>query len=360
MGTKLSAALVGPDFQGEATAIEIDGQRLSFAAVDLPSPELDASGVHKHHVLVAKRAMSCSFRDRAVLRRFAHRLAFTGELGCGFGSELVGEVVALGDAVTSLAVGDRVLVRCTYPRPEGTHRIPGVPTGQASNRFEILPAGNLVTLPEGVSIDVAAGLPIAAQTGFGMLRRLLSSGERALVTAGRSITSLVAIQLLRQAGWNVTVVTGSEGVEARLRELGAVEVLAGRTVDELGAYFRSLDPGEKFDVVVDPFADVYMEAVLPALRLGGHYVSCGFAAQGIALDRELPVSRIMPRVIGHNLTLHGQCLGNDDDLDAALEAIEAGRLTVPIDSVWTLDQLGDFLDRSFVAADRFGKVILRY
>ena len=62
----------------------------------------------------------------------------------------------------------------------------------------------------------------------------------------------------------------------------------------------------------------------------------------------------------HNLQLIGNCLGSVDDLRRALADHLGGRLDVTIDSVHGDGNVGTFLDRTFNAADRFGKVVYRY
>jgi hypothetical protein len=62
----------------------------------------------------------------------------------------------------------------------------------------------------------------------------------------------------------------------------------------------------------------------------------------------------------NNITVYGNCLGSASDLAEAIAAYAALATAIPCDSVLTIEDGVEFVARSFTAADRFGKVILRY
>ena len=70
--------------------------------------------------------------------------------------------------------------------------------------------------------------------------------------------------------------------------------------------------------------------------------------------------RVLWEAIQKNAQIIGTCLGLTVDLQQAIEDYTTGDLEVVIDSVYDGQQAGGFLDRSFNAGDRFGKVVYRY
>jgi NADPH:quinone reductase-like Zn-dependent oxidoreductase len=342
------------------SAVDVAGHRLTLALAEMPDPNYDARAPENADwVLVRVRAFSLNYRDRAILCGQAVPSADPGQ---GFGSELVAEVVALGAAVPSLRVGQRVITTLAWPEaPPGA--VPGIATNAASRELQAFHHGKLVPVPDDMSDDVAAGFALGAQTAFSMVRRAAATpGERVLLTSACSNTSLFALRALRRVGARVFATTSSavgapllEDVRAErvvhLAERGNLEPVAD-LASELGG----------FDAVVDPFSDIHLHQAVKFLRFFGRYVTCGLAAQGLP-PADQPAGdwrETLADAIVRNVTLIGNCLGSKEDLDAALAAWAAGELDVTIDSVHSGSAIGEFVERTFNAPDRLDKVIYRY
>ena len=226
-------------------------------------------------------------------------------------------------------------------------------------------------MPDTMSFVEGAAFTIGAQTSYGMIRRLAPKvGSTALVTAGRSNTSLFLINALRARGVRVFALSSSRQHFERLRSLGVEEVFnpgmltkkfAGK--EPIVAVARKLGG---FDHVFDPFFDIYMSRVLVLLAFGGSYISCGLYNQyqeAIGLEMPHVMSDYKEAILcalKNNLRIQGNRLGVKGDLRKALSDFEAGSLPLVIDSNYTGDEVGDFLLRTYVSADRFGKVIYSY
>jgi NADPH:quinone reductase-like Zn-dependent oxidoreductase len=365
------------------TCREVAGSRVRVRALattrvgehDIPCgvvelPDIDPT-VTGRRVLVRKRAFSCNYRDRARIVCLATRV--TTPACYVVGSELAGVVVAVGPDVTSLRVGDRVIASGSVPMEtcdgrvlagaelaaEGLH--PGLPTNHASTELEIVHEYQLVAIPPAMSDVDAAAFSVGAQTAYGLARRArLDRGERALVLAGTSNTSLFLVQALAGRGVAVDVVTTRPHLAPRLAALGADRVL---TRDGLA--------GAAYTAVFDPYFDLHLPWVLDHVAHGGAYYTCGLAEQSpgaapalsgsaVAGARPPSLRAVVQRAMAGNLALVGHCLGRRADLERALADHAAGRLRVPIDTVVDDGDVPTFFHRTFAAPDRFGKVVYPY
>ena len=353
----------------EAVArFHIDAFPLWCGMIITPAPDFDPNAAeNRARVLVRKRAFSCDYRDKGLLLRGlqgAHKHAFVS-----IGSEFVGEVVAKGADVTGLAVGDRVMGDNHYigAGDAGREYAEGVPTNAASQEYQAFHPGKLIIVPPEMPDEVAAAFSIGAQTAYSMARKLaVALGANVLVTAAKSNTSLFSINALKKRGVNVYATSTSSRCEPELKTLGVQELfvvdpmLGWAGQERLQAVAREIGG---FDGVIDPFFDLHLGSAVAVLAAGGRYVTCGHYDQYLGLiGRESPyprpdLLRTISSAILKNVQIIGNCIGLTDDLRQAIMDYVAGDLTVQIDSVYDGERIGDFLDRSFNARDRFGKVV---
>jgi NADPH:quinone reductase-like Zn-dependent oxidoreductase len=342
---------------------------IHFAIVPSPTPEFDPEK-NPSKVLIRVRSFSCNFRDQSVLFTIAAK-----NDPCFFpiGSDFAGEVLQVGAAVTDFTVGDRVIMNGSYFGIflDGKRPVQGLPTNRGSVEVQSIDQSRLIKIPERMPFSVAGAFSIGAQTSYSMIRKLgVTPGSNVLVTAARSNTSLFAINALRHTGANVYALTTSGEYVDRFLRLGAKDVISvDRNVDNLlldrrmALLARSLGG---FDAIIDPFFDLYLAKVLPLLKAGGRYTTCGIWDQfQSSLGKADAVGNrryedALCHALVNNSQIIGNCLGSTEDLQRAVEDYEAGRLDVLIDSVFSGNQVGDFITRSFDASDRFGKVVYEY
>src|SRR6266568_4852616 len=336
-----SVVICGPELPSSAgrdavRAVSIDGVRVPCGVIVTADRAFDHDApANAEKVLVRVRRFSCNYRDKGFVLRAAARLP--ADRCFAIGSEFVGDVVAVGTGVERVRPGDRVMGDNSYPH--GARG--GVPTNGASREYLVLHEDKVIAVPAGMPDDVAAAFSLGAQTAFSMVARLAPQrGDRVLVTAARSNTSLFAMAALHARGVEVHLVTSSAGHVDQLRARGASEVY-----------------------VVDPFFDLHLHHVLPLMRNGARYVTCGFQAQrGVNPDAAAANASAHAAIcmaIVNNVSIIGNCLGLRTHLEQALAAYDTGKLEVAIDSVFAGDAAG-FLARTFTAADRFGKVVYAY
>ena len=352
------------------TAIDVDGVRTTCGVVGTPVPTFDVTDpAFARMVRIRVRAFSCNYRDKALILQMA-----TAGRADGFyviGSEFAGEVVDTGSEVTRVVIGDRVIADNCWPDRKPVGWSPGIPTNHASKEYLVLREEKVARIPASMPDDVAAAFAIGAQTTYSMIRKLdASSGSCVLVTAARSNTSLFAIAALRAHGATVYATTTSSSSADALRALGVERVFcvdprADTFLDHAELKATALELGG-FDGVLDPFFDLHLAKSLPVVRNGGRYTTCGFYDQYLRITGgEFPASSpnytaaLQVAMVG-NIHIIGNCVGTSEDLDRALHDYNAGRLHVTVDSVYGGEDAGAFIDRTYNARDRFGKVIFQY
>jgi len=347
-------------------SVEIAGYEVRCGFVPVEPPTFDPGDEHRDGALVRVRTFSCNYRDRALTLWMSVLPRPRGFYLIG--SELGGEVVAVGDAVVNVRPGDRVMIDGYF----GTGTQPwGLPTNHTSRELQVLPARKLVVVPERMSDVEAAAFSVGAQTSYSMVRRGgIEPGANVLVTAATSNTSLFLAQAARNAGGDVTMTTGSEAKAERVRNFGFERVFVVPRDDapfdgtgDLADHARDL---EGFDAVLDPYFDLHLNRSLPVLASFGRYVTCGFERQfpeagttSMAPESVLD-SSVLARALERNVAIVANCLGSTADLEHAVDDFTKGRITVPIDSVMDADSPAAFLRRTFSDPDRFGKVVCRY
>ncbi|WP_231123585.1 NADPH:quinone oxidoreductase family protein [Nocardioides sambongensis] len=194
------------------------------------------------------------------------------------GVEVCGEVALLGDGVTGLAVGDRVI---------GS---PVLPHGGFAE-YAVLEAAAAFGAPDSLDDAQAASLFIGYQTGwFGLHRRAhLQQGETLLVHAAAGGVGSAAIQLGKAAGARVIGVVGGEAKAEVARALGA-DVVVDRYTQDFVEVVKAETGGRGADVVYDPVGgDTYRRST-KCIAFEGRIVVVGFAGgeiQSAALNHAL-------------------------------------------------------------------------
>jgi NADPH:quinone reductase-like Zn-dependent oxidoreductase len=279
------------------------------------------------------------------------------------GSDIAGAVDSVGPGVGGVTVGTRVVVDPSLdydwydgvsPGPNGPPRelrLIGEHTQGGFAEFCVVPAENLVAVPDSVPLETAAAASLVGVTAWRalMVRGGLRAGERVLVTGGSGGVSTMAIQVARLAGAEVFAVTsGSENV-ARAGELGAHVVYDRDEVDWGREVFRKT--GKKgVDLVLDSVGEAIWPSCLRALAVGGRLVTFG-ATTGAAGDTEIRL------VFWKQLSILGSTMGSPADYRKAMNLVFQGKVKPVIHSVLPLygaRRAHEMLE----AGEVFGKVVL--
>ncbi len=173
------------------------------------------------------------------------------------GLEVSGWISSLGEGVSGWQVGDAV---CALLGGGGYAEQVAVPAGQ------------LLPVPQGVSVVDAAALPEVACTVWSNVFTLagLRPGELLLVHGGSSGIGTMAIQLARQVGARVAVTAGSPEKLERCADLGA-QLLVNYRTEDFVERVREFEPAGA-DVVLDVVGAPYLARNLDVLATGGRLV----------------------------------------------------------------------------------------
>lgn len=192
------------------------------------------------------------------------------------GLECSGDVVALGEGVTQLTVGEHVVALLS---------------GGGYAEYVAVPVGQVALAPRGIDLVDAAGLMEVAATVWSnvFMMAKLQPGETLLAHGGASGIGTMAIQLGKAFGARVAVTVGSEEKAAFCRELGA-DVVVNYREDDFAEALAAQDV--RADVVLDIIGAKYLARNIATLNTAGRLVVIGM--QG-GITAELDLSRLLAK-----------------------------------------------------------------
>ena len=185
---------------------------------------------------------------------------------CVVGYEVSGVVDALGPGGGELAPGQRVLAMTHF----GGHA-----------DVVCVPAEQVLPIPDAMSFEVAAALPVTYLTAYHLLFRVavVRPGERVLVHMAAGGVGLAVLQLCRTVENLEIFGTASAAKHDVLRAEGCAHPIDYHATD-YAAEVRRLTGGEGVDIVLDPLGGPDWRKGLKLLRPGGRLVAFGFANAG--------------------------------------------------------------------------------
>ena len=284
---------------------------------------------------------------------FPHRL----------GSDIAGEIDAVGEGVKFAKVGMHVLVnpglscgvceKCLSGADNlcRSYRILGESAQGGYSRHVHVPEANVLPIPSRLSFTEAAAIPLCFLTAWQMVvrRGALRAGQTVLVQAAGSGVSSAAIQIAKVMGARVIATTGSDGKVERARALGADHVINYATTDFVTETKR-LTEKRGVDLVIEHVGGDIFEKSILATGWGGKVVTCG-ATIGHAPKIDLR------QIFFRQVQVLGSTMGSKADLFEVLRLVDAGALNPVIDRTFPLWQAAD-AHRVLEAREAFGKVVL--
>jgi NADPH2:quinone reductase len=263
------------------------------------------------------------------------------------GLEVAGEVVAIGDQVTTLAVGDRVCA---------------LTNGGGYAEYCTAPAPQCLPWPTGYDAIRAGAVPETAFTVWANLFQLggLTRGQTALVHGGTSGIGVTAIQLAHEFGARIFATAGSDDKCAACLELGADAAINYRTQD-FAAEVKTLTEGRGVNVILDMVGGPYMARNIRSLGMDGRLVLIAFL-QGSKVQ-EFDFVHVMVR----RLTITGSTMRPRTTAQKGAIAMElrekvwpvldAGRCPPVIHATFPLEQAAE-AHRLMESSQHIGKIML--
>jgi D-arabinose 1-dehydrogenase-like Zn-dependent alcohol dehydrogenase len=213
------------------------------------------------------------------------------KLPCVPGHEIAGTVVATGDAVDDLSIGDRVATtqrehvcgHCRYCRSGreplcaeqiflGDTRLNG---GYAE--YVAVDADNIVSVPDDVALDAAAVASCAIGTMLHAVRTVgrVAPGDRVLVTGAGGGLGVHGVQLAKRAGgWVIAQTTSAAKAEA-LKKYGADAVVVTARDGDFSADVKAVTDAEGVDCALDTVGTPVFTSTRRSLARGGRWVLIG-------------------------------------------------------------------------------------
>jgi NADPH:quinone reductase-like Zn-dependent oxidoreductase len=322
---------------------------------DIPEPRIGP-----YDVLVRVRACALNHLDLWVRRGLPN---MTVQFPHVPGSDIAGEIAKVGESVSNVHVGDKVLLAPGLSCGQCEHCIAGrdnfckdyvvfgtkVHGGYAE--FVKSPAVNAIPIPGNLSFEEAAAIPLVFLTAWHMLlgRAQLRPAEQVLVLGASSGVGSAAIQIAKATGARVIATAGSAPKLAKARELGADEAIlhAGEFAREV----KRLTNGRGVDVVFEHVGQATWEQSIYSLAPGGRLVTCG-ATTGF--DGKINLGYLFSR----HISILGSFMGSKAELFSALELFKRGLLKPTVDCVLPLERAAEAHAR-LENRQQFGKIVLR-
>ena len=320
----------------KAAVLGENGVEVREVAKPVPAP---------NEVLVRVRASSLNRADLAIAA--GHQHGRIGGLGARLGLECAGEVEAVGSEVEGFRPGDRVMGSAAGGYAEYAvtdwgrlHRIPG----------------NNMTYAQAACLPVALQTMHNAVVTAGRLKR----GETLLITGASAGVGLMGMQIGKAMGATVVMGTsGDAGRRARLEEFGCDLALDARDPG-WPARVKEATGGKGVDLIVDLVSGSSATQNLEAAALCGRIVNVGrLGGMRGEFDFDL---HALKRIDYIGVTFRTRTLGEVREIVRALRAdlwglVEAGRLTLPIDRTFALDDIAEAL--ALMRANKhFGKIVV--
>ena len=306
--------------------------------------ELEKPQVMPNHVLVQIKACALNRADLNMLTGATH--GFVGGLGFPVGVEWAGEIVEVGEAVQPWQVGDRVM---------------GAGPG-AFSEYTLANAAWIYPIPDNLSFEQAATLPVALQTTHDAIvtNGQLQADDHVLVVGASSAVGLMAMQVAKYLGAKQVIGTSTTPDKLeKLAEFGA-DATVNTKDEDWAKQVLKLTKRKGADLVIDFLAGPLFNATMSVTKIAGTIVNVGrMAGETGEVDFD---QHSMRRINYKGVSFRTR---NPDEIaeviqkakDALIPALAGGQIKMPIDAVYPFEQFNDAFDK-MKKNQHFGKIVL--
>jgi len=320
---------------------------------DIPDPQL-----RKDQVLVRVKACSLNHLDLWV------RKGLPGvKLPHILGSDVAGEVAAVGEYVTGFLPLQRVLVapmhscghcaKCVAGLQNQCREFTVLGNAVDGGNCELIavPAANVIPFPDSLDFNQAASVPLVFVTAWHMLVGLagVSPGQTVLVLGASSGVGIAAIQIAKLFHCRVITTAGNYAKLEKAKQLGA-DYGIDHYKQKISEEVRKITNKEGVDIVVEHVGAATWDESLRCLKTAGTLVTCG-ATTGSTVGIDLR------HLFARQLRLLGSYMGTMRELYEVLGHVFAGRLKPVLDRTFPLSEIRaahEYLEKS----QMFGKVVV--
>ena len=280
------------------------------------------------------------------------------------GSDVSGEIAQIGADVTTVRVGQKVVLA------------PGVTCGKCAAcvagqdnhcryftnlgylidggcaEFVRAPEVNCLSYPENLTFEEAASIPLVFQTAWHMLlaRAELQPCEDVLILGAGSGVGSAAIQIAKFFGARVIATAGSDEKLQKAKQLGA-DHLINHNTQKIRDEVRRITNKRGVDVVFEHVGTATWDDSFASLAPGGRLVTCG-ATTGY--DAKVDLRFLFSR----QLSLLGSYMGTKSELHSIMGLVASGRFKPIVDRIFPLSACAE-AHAYLESGSQFGKVVLR-
>ncbi|GAB7523212.1 zinc-binding dehydrogenase [Paraburkholderia sp. 2C] len=303
------------------------------------------------HVVIRVRASSFNYHDVFTVRGMP---GIKVPLPVVIGLDMAGEIVEVGDDVEGWQVGARVLVN-PLNKKKG---LMGEMLDGGMAEYCLVAADQLIAMPDEVSFEQAASLPVAYGTAHRMIvtHKTIKAGDRVVILGASGGVGTGCVVLAKMLGAEVVAAAGSADKAERLKALGADHVINYKEVDfskwvieKYGKPQRRNYEGGADVVINFTGGDTWVPS-LRCIKRGGSLLVCGATAGHDPKEDLRYIWSFEIRVMGSNSFY-------DDNLSALMELIRTKQISVQIDKVLPLEQAAEGL-RMIRDREVLGKIVV--
>lgn len=307
-------------------------------------------------VLIKLRAVSLNYRDLMVVKGLYDpklplpRIPF---------SDGVGEVVAVGEGVTRVKIGDRVAGiffqkwLCGELTAAKAQSALGGAIDGLLTQYAVLHEDGVVRVPEHLTDEEGATLPCAAVTAWNAL--IASGGVKAgdtVLVQGTGGVSIFALQFAQLLGARVIATSSSDEKLESVRQLGAWETINYKQTPDWGKKVQQLTKDVGVDYVVEVGGAGTLNQSLRAVRHGGQISLIGVLTGG---SGEISTASILRK----NVRVQGIYVGSREMFEAMNKAIALHKLRPVVDRVFPFSEAPEAL-KYMESGAHFGKICIQF
>ncbi len=294
-------------------------------------------------VAIRVSTVSLNFFDTLMVRgKYQNR----PDLPFSPGGEVAGTIARLGEGPTGFAIGQRVLGYIGF---------------NGCREEVIASAEDVIPLPNGISDEAAAAIPIAYGTALHGLedRGHVGAGQTVLILGATGGAGLAAVEVAAHLGAKV-IAAGSSDEKLKICADRGAKQLLNLTKSDLRDTVRTLTGGKGPDVIYDCIGGPYAEPALRSIAWGGRYLVIGFAAGEIP---KIPLNLLLLKGCDLVGVFWGRHVKQDpaafrDQMTRLVDWCAKGKIRPHIDHVFALEQTADAL-RMMENRQIKGKVVIK-
>jgi len=309
---------------------------------ELSVREIDSPSLSADEVRITVRAAGCNFSDLLML---SGEYQVRPPLPFVPGGEVGGVVTEIGSAVSSLAIGDRVLSRCALG-------------GYAEE--VAAPASSTYRIPDAMSFEAGAALPTVYPTSYAALvfRAPVVRGETLLVHAAAGGVGLSAVQIGKALGARVIATAGGANKLSVASNAGADVLIDYREEDFVARVLEETE-GRGADIIYDSVGGETTDRSLKCINWNGRLLVIGFASGDIP---EIRLNRVLLKnisVVGVHWSAYPDREPEriDECFEGLFEMAARGEIDPLVSARYSLEQAGEAL-AALGSRRTVGKVVL--